>query len=226
MEAAVVTGLRAEARIARRAGLAAAAGGGDAARTLAQAEQLLAQGASALVSFGIAGALAPGLAPGVLVLPRAVVEEDGRRWEVDAGWRALLQAALARSGLVLSEGGLLGASRAIDSVADKSAVFRRTGAVAVDLESHLVARAASRAGRPFLILRAIADPAERFLPEAAVQGLDDTGAPALRRVLASVARHPGQIPVLLRVAADTRRALAALRSSVALGAEILRRNEP
>jgi len=224
MAAAALTGLLAEARIARRAGLAAAAAGGDAARTRIQAEQLLAQGASALVSFGIAGALAPGLAPGALVLPRAVVEEDGVRWEVDAGWRALLQAALARSGLALSEGDLLGASQAIESVAGKSAAFRRTGAVAVDLESHVVARAASRAGRPFIVLRAIADPAARGLPEAAVEGLDENGAPALRRVLASVARNPGQIPALLRVAADTRRALAALRSGLKVGAEILRRD--
>lgn len=226
MAASVLTGLVAEARIARRAGLAAAAGGGNAARTRAQAEQLLAQGASALISFGIAGALDPALAPGVLVLPHAVVEEEGACWQVDAGWRALLLAAFARSGLALSEGDLLGSSQVIDSVAGKSAAFHRTGAVAVDLESHLVAQAASRAGRPFLILRAIADPAERCLPEAALHGLDDTGAPALGRVLLSVAIHPGQIHALLRVAADTRRALAALRLSLALGADILRSHEP
>jgi adenosylhomocysteine nucleosidase len=225
MEVAVLTGLLAEARIARRAGLAAASCGGNASRTLAQAEQFLAQGADALISFGIAGALAPGLVPGTLILPRAVVEESGARWEVDAGWHARLRAALARSGCAPSEGDVLGASQAIDSVAGKRAAFRHSGAVAVDLESHLVAQAASRAFRPFIILRAIADPAERSLPKAAVQGLDESGAPALRRVLLSVMKNPRQVPALLRIAMDTRRALAALRSALAQSVEILRSSE-
>jgi len=61
----------------------------------------------------------------------------------------------------------------------KAGLFHTTGAIAVDLESHLVAQAAARAGRPFLILRAIADPASRSLPPAAVNGLDSDGNPAL-----------------------------------------------
>lgn len=225
MVAAVLTGLLAEARIARREGLIAAAGGGNARQTSAQAERLLAEGASALISFGIAGALAPGLAPGALLLPRAVVDESGTRWPVDAGWQASLRAALIRSGLAPAEGDLLGASRAIDSIAGKRAAHHSTGAVAVDLESHIVAQAAARAGRAFIVLRAIADPAERSLPEAAVQGLDESGAPALGRVVLSVLRNPGQLPALLRVAADTRRALATLTSAMSLGARILRRQE-
>jgi adenosylhomocysteine nucleosidase len=57
----------------------------------------------------------------------------------------------------------------------------------------------------------VADPAERALPPAALIGLDAAGRPALGRVLLSLVRQPAQLPALLQLARDTRRALAALR---------------
>jgi hopanoid-associated phosphorylase len=213
VRAAAVTGLAAEARLARRAGLEAVAAGGDPARTQAVAERLLAAGAAGLVSFGIAGGLAPDLPGGTLLLPDAVRDEAGGRWAVDPGWRAIVAAALSEGAFV--GGGILGADAVVGEVGRKRALFRSSGAVAVDLESHVVARAAARAGRPFLVLRAVADPGSRGLPPAAVVGLDAAGRPALGRVLGSLLRQPRQIPSLLLVARDTRRALASLRRAAA-----------
>ena len=68
----IVVGMAAEARIARRFGFPVA--------TLSGAEALLADGADGLISFGIAGGLAPGLNPGTLVVATEVVAEDGRRY--------------------------------------------------------------------------------------------------------------------------------------------------
>ncbi|HEV8014336.1 MAG TPA: hypothetical protein VGP48_02325 [Stellaceae bacterium] len=215
MKAAAVTGLEAEARIARRAGLAAQASGGVAAQTTALAEALLRDGAEALVSFGIAGALAPSLRPGDLLLPCAVIDENGARYAVDAARQARAAQALRSAGIKLEEGDLLGAAAAAASPARKDALFQATHAVAIDLESQLVARAAQRAGKPFLVLRAIADSAAQALPPAAVNGLAPSGKPALGRVLLSIARDPRQIPALIRLAGDTRRALDALGLALA-----------
>lgn len=217
MKLAAITGLEAEARIARGVGIEAAASGGREARTLERAEAFLRGGADALISFGIAGALAPQLATGTLLLPRTVIDETGERYPVDDGLRSRVAAKLARAGFHVADGDLLGATHAAASLQRKAALFRLTSAVAVDLESHLVARAATYAGKPFLVLRAIADPASRALPPAAVDGLDENGAPAIGRVFASVLRHPGQIRGLLRLAGDTRRALFALRSALNAG---------
>lgn len=217
MQLAAITGLEAEARIARAAGLKAAASGGREARTRATAESFLRNGADALISFGIAGALAPQLATGTLLLPRLVIDESGERYSVDDELRALVAAKLGRAGIHVADGDLLGASQAAASLQRKAALFRLTSAVAVDLESHLVARAATQAGKPFLVLRAIADPASRALPQAAVDGLDEKGEPAIGRVLLSVLCRPNQIPSLIRLAGDTRRALFALRSALAAG---------
>ena len=59
-----------------------------------------------------------------------------------------------------------GATRIVATQADKARAWIDTGALAVDLESAVVARAAAAAGIPFLVLRAIADPATRHLPPA------------------------------------------------------------
>jgi hopanoid-associated phosphorylase len=214
MKIAAITGLEAEARIIRRAGFEARASGGGAARTRELAQALLAEGAEGLVSFGIAGALSPHLAPGTLLSPRVVVEEGGVRHLVNEAWRTRVYEALAATRLRVDDGDMLCAAAIAGTRERKAALFAATGAVAVDLESSIVADMATRAGKPFLILRAVADHAAQRLPPAVNVGLDEYGAPAIASVLASLARNPMQIPALLLVAAATRRALAALGSAL------------
>lgn len=214
MRLAAITGLEAEARVARRFGLPAKPSGGMPSQTRAIAETFLNEGAEVLLSVGIAGALAPGLESGALLVPRTVVAEDGTRYPVDSDHHALALRALHAAGIAVEEGDILGATETAASPARKAALARATEAVAIDLESHIVAEAAFRAGKPFLVLRAVADDASRTLPPAAVDGLAPTGKPALGRVLMSVARDPRQIPALIRLTGDTRRALDALTSAL------------
>ena len=107
-------------------------------------------------------------------------------------------------------GAVLGASAILATEADKSRAWRETGALAVDLESAVVARIASQAGIPFLVVRTIADTACRELPPAALIPLSEAGTPNLARVLGSVLRRPRQIGTLIRLARETRMALLAL----------------
>lgn len=93
---------------------------------------------------------------------------------------------------------------------DKARAWRETGALAVDLESAIVARAAQAAGIPFVVLRTIADPAARELPPAALIPLAKDGTPAIIWVLGEVLRRPQQIAALFGLARETRRALSAL----------------
>jgi adenosylhomocysteine nucleosidase len=210
MTLAAVTGLEAEDRIVRAIGIPALATGADAARAAAIAEQLLAGGASALLSFGIAGALKPGLASGTILLPRRVRSEAGDAFAADAAWHARVRAALGARGIAAIEDDLFGATQLVAARAAKTDLHRRTGAAAVDLESAIAAAAARRFGRPFLAVRAIADPADFALPPAALVGIDAAGRTALGPVLRSILRRPGQLAALVRLALHTRRALAAL----------------
>jgi adenosylhomocysteine nucleosidase len=99
---------------------------------------------------------------------------------------------------------------------DKARARARFGALAVDLESDIVARAAAEAGIPFAALRAIADPVERDLPPAALLPLAADGRPDLAGVFASVLRRPRQLAALLGLRQEMRRALRALARAAPL----------
>ena len=206
----LLTGMAAEARIAAACSCLIGCSGGSPARARAEAERLVAEGATHLVSFGIAGGLDAALEPGAVIVPDAVLASGARRFATDRAWRERLLAALPDA----SCGPLYGSDSLIESVAEKRALYRETGARAVDLESHAVAAAAERLKRPFLVVRAVSDPAERRLPHAVRVGLKPDGSTAVGQVLLDVARRPGQLALLIRTAFDAGTALKSLRALI------------
>jgi adenosylhomocysteine nucleosidase len=200
------SGLAAEARIARAAGFSTVVGAGDRDRTAALVESAVRQ-ANCVVSFGIAGALAPELRAGDVVVSTEVVSDAGR-WQAEDSFRARVAGLAVGIGAV--EGPVFGALRIIASTHEKRRAWAETGALAVDLESDVVARIAASAGIPFVVVRTIADSAYRALPPAALIPLAEDGTPQLARVLASVVRRPRQVAALFGLARETRTALAAL----------------
>jgi adenosylhomocysteine nucleosidase len=172
--------------------------------------RLLDAGVGGVVSFGLAGGLDPALRPGQVVIPATVLTEEGI-YSADPGLAALFGGA--------TDHRLWGGARVAASVAEKRALFARTGAQAIDLESGVVAKEAGARGVPFIAVRAICDPADRDLPPAALVALDQAGAIGLARVLLSVARQPGQVPELLALAQD---AAAARRGLTAICRKVLR----
>lgn len=211
----IVTGLAAEARLARRLGpperVAIEAGGGTSEGARAAAERLVASGATALVSFGLAGGLDPALLPGAIIIPAEVVEAS--QTAVTAAWRTD-RALSARFGGVMPLRALAAAA-ILATPAAKHCARHATFAVTVDLESGAVARVAARHGVPFAVVRAVCDPAGFALPPLALTALDQAGRIGPGRIVASLLRHPGQIPALLALsghAASARAALARLTS--------------
>jgi adenosylhomocysteine nucleosidase len=196
-----VTGLAFEAKIA--GGVAVVR---DGRRTTVTLDAAIARGGRGVMSFGIAGGLAPGLQPGQWVVASTVISERGRH-EVDRPWSERLMGALP--------GALYAAIAGVDSpVGDalaKRALFVHTGALVVDMESHLAARMAAAHGLPFAACRVIIDPAHRNLPPAALLSLRPNGIPNLAAVLRSVVEQPHQLPGLMRLALDASIARAALR---------------
>jgi adenosylhomocysteine nucleosidase len=213
-----ICGLEAEAKLLRPLGVEVLVTAGDAARGKAAAERAVARSTKALLSFGIAGGLAPGLASGTLLLPRTVLSESGEIFATDEKLRSVLANALHQAGISFVEDELLGLDQMAMTQAAKAALYARSRAAAADTESLFVARAAARVKRPFLVLRAISDPYEIALPPAASVGLDEHGRPAILPVLLSLLRNPLQLPSLIHAARDANRALNALkRATAALG---------
>jgi adenosylhomocysteine nucleosidase len=212
----VLAGLQSEARwlspiVERRSVALSAARQAIAATASAR---LIAEGATHLLSFGLAGGLDPALPPGTLLLPDVLVLPDGSEQGIDAGWHAALLDRLRDFHPVV--GRHLGADLPVADAGEKAALFARTKALAVDMESHILMQAA--AGRPFAILRVVCDAAEDVLPPAALAGIKPDGSTDVPGILASILRHPGQIPALGRLA---RAAKAADRVLKACGARPL-----
>jgi hopanoid-associated phosphorylase len=210
----VITGLRSEARLVRaitrdrppeNCPLLFCAGG-DGQRAFEGALDLVYKGATALVSFGVAGGLDTALSPGDLVLPRAVALPDGKQVVTDESWRRL-----AGRGLRASDGVLACSESPLGDPSEKRALRASTAAVAVDMESHGVAAAARAAGVPLLVVRAVLDTADEVVPSAALAGFGPDGGTRPLAVALGLLVAPTQLRDLLRLARASAAAHDALR---------------
>ncbi|MBL8836370.1 MAG: hypothetical protein JNL66_09000 [Alphaproteobacteria bacterium] len=229
----VLTGMGLEAALVREAAPHASlpvpprieCSGGTAAGARAAAARLLAAGCSIVVSYGFAGGLDPKLQPGTIVVPERVVSADGASWTIDRRRCDRLASALAdvtRPVGTVARGTVYGSDVPLLSVADKRAAHAAHGAVAVDMESHVLAQAATQAERTFMVLRVVLDPANHAIPPAALAALRPDGGIAIGALLGALARRPFQIPALVRLAGDSRRARAALSAASAAALRAIR----
>jgi hopanoid-associated phosphorylase len=204
----VVVGMRSEARLVPPS-LPVGISGGRPERARQQADLLLQNGAPGLISFGIAGGLSSMLIPGTIVIGVGVVSR-GNKFAADAAWQLRLLQRLPGA----MRGWIAGEDTVAATRERKSELFRQTGAMAVDLESAAVAEACAVAGRPFAVIRAIADPADRRLPSLALDALDEEGRVLPMKVAAGLLRRPFELPGLIRVGLESRKALLALETAM------------
>lgn len=219
----VVTGLDFEAAVIRRsardAGVAdrvLVACGLGRERARAAAGKLIADGARALLSFGIAGGLDPSTPCGTAVVANAVRAEGLPALSSQESWAARLAAALNAA-----RGDLAHAPAILANPMDKAGLYGMTRALAADMESYGVGEAALAAGLPFAAIRVIADTADDHVPEIALHAMAEDGSLKLGETLGRVARSPGQIPGLIRLGQSTGRARRRLRALAAAGTEKL-----
>ena len=200
----VVVGLAFEARIAAGPGIQVICSG-DGRNLAAVISRAIADDCRGLISFGVAGGLAPDLPPGTCVVGSAILSGTARM-PTDHGWSQKLLAAIPDA----VHGLLVGVSAPIAHTAAKRALYMKTGALAVDMESHIVAGVAAAHGLPLAAIRVITDPAVRALPEAAVAAMRPNGTTDIAAMIRSVMKRPQELPALLRTALDARAARATL----------------
>jgi adenosylhomocysteine nucleosidase len=206
----IATGLKREARLLAGPDARVIAGGGD-SRRLERELDAAAAGAGGVISIGLCGALAEGLAPGDwVVASELVLAGTGpagpyRNFLPVRKWGETLAGRLgARFGPVLGSDAMLADADA------KRAAHEATGAIAVDMESHVAAAVAARHGLPFAVARVVSDAADRSLPRAAQAGMAADGRMDVLAVLRALAADPRQLPSLIRVGAEAETAFRAL----------------
>jgi hopanoid-associated phosphorylase len=220
----IVTGLAQEARIAAGSGMTVICSSSDPQQLRALLTVFDPTTIRGVISFGVAGGLDPTLKSGDVVVATEVLAGDDR-------WLAglsLNEELIASVGLGLGLGGrrivrgrLAGTEELVFARHVKAALHSETGAAAVDMESHIAADYAARAGLPFAALRVISDPASRALPPIAMVAIKPNGGIDLSRVLRGIAQNPLTLLDLVSTGLDFSRALRSLRGcrSFLLGGE-------
>jgi hopanoid-associated phosphorylase len=206
-----ITGLAREAKIISREGVNVVVSGARADRLAQKLEAAISGGARGIISVGIAGGLDPTLRSGDCVLATRVSDGDAQ-YPVDQPWLD----AMARMIATAVRGPVAGSSFLFSDTAEKSRIRAQSGALSVDMESHVAARAAEHHRIPFAALRIVADTAGSALPPAALNAVASDGGIRIAAVARSVLAQPAQIPRLIVIARESRLAFGALFRSLDL----------
>jgi len=208
----ILCGLESEAKIARKipgAIVACAAARPGKARALAR--ELIGQGATKLMSFGIAGSLESSVHLGDVFIGTRVAAFN-RQWQCDEAWGRALADKIPQA----KRGGVYGSEILIGTVAEKNEIFVATGCAIVDMESQCAAEIAADHKVPFLVVRAVCDDSGMNVPSLVMAAIAEDGSIDVMRALGHLALHPLQAVDLFHVMRGTNKALAALKSITAL----------
>ena len=107
-------------------------------------------------------------------------------------------------------GAILGLDRMLSSPQEKADACARSGALAIDMESHHVARAAAERGLPFVAVRAVSDRAQEALPAIMASFVDGEGQTKMSAVLAALILGRVGLGALLQAGRASKRAHQAL----------------
>lgn len=186
-------------------------GGGDGQRLATRLTAAIAEARSTfrecpgIISFGVAGGLAPELRPGDCIIGSAVLS-GSNLMPTDQMWSQRLLQTFPNA----VSGTILGVSDPVCQPHDKRALYVNTGAIAVDMESHVVAAVGAAHGLPMAAVRVITDPAERALPASAVAAMRPDGTTNIGTMIRSVLMRPGELLALFQTALDAFAARATL----------------
>ncbi|MBU3729096.1 MAG: hypothetical protein FGM37_07605, partial [Phycisphaerales bacterium] len=160
---------------------------------------------SMVILAGVAGSLNPRCAAGTAHWAAAVVDAEGRRWIPPVQGSARLAHGMDGLGQRV----LAGMDRVIGSPEGKRALHACTGAAMVDCESASFARAASRHGWRWGVVRGISDGADDAVPAWMPQLLRRDGSVDAGAVAAALLTNPLRAIDMIRSGRSAGRAMRA-----------------
>jgi adenosylhomocysteine nucleosidase len=162
------------------------------------------------ISFGLCGGLDPALQSGDIVIGTQVLAGGGAI-KADETVSRELAARLGAAGERVSLGAVVGVDAPVLTRGAKAKLRNATMAVAVDMQSQIVARFAADRKGLFAILRVVSDPADRDLPPLVTKAVRSDGSVDLGAVALALINSPAQTPGLIAAARDSAVAFATLR---------------
>jgi len=160
--------------------------------------KLIAQGAQQLISWGCAGALAPDLQAGDIIIPHSILGQDNNSLAAHKHWQQQ-SIKILEPCLKCYNGQLLESATVISLAHDKTQQFQRSNALAVDMESAAIARIAAQNNRPFIAIRSIVDAAQFDLPNAINYALNNQGTVIVSKLIKYLCLHPSELVPLIQL---------------------------
>jgi adenosylhomocysteine nucleosidase len=152
-----------------------------------------------VISAGFAGGLDPRLKKGDILMADALVNTDGRRLAIDLKIAPEAVAANKR----LHVGACAASETIVRRPADKRELGRRTGALAVDMESWAVGEVCRQAKTRFLSIRVISDAVDDELPpDVETLARQKTTASRLGAAAGAIFRRPSSVKDMLQLKED------------------------
>lgn len=175
--------------------------GVGAERAGAAASEMIKAGMDILVSWGTAGAIAPDLVPGDLLVPESIVAFDGHVYQTAKHWRSAITNKLVDCPSDIYLGQLADSMRVLTTAEDKTGAANSfKTAIAVDMESAAIAEVAHRHEKPCIVIRVISDSSGMAIPDIALRISDVYGQVRFWNLLIQLLTHPLQIPRLIALA--------------------------
>lgn len=208
----ILVGMQWEANLAHSLNpIAIEASGATCAGAQAALDRLQKEKVDSIISFGFAAGLDPVMKAGTIVIPHSVSMSD-QEYKADPILRLRLGAEKSK----VKVGALLHSNHIMTSVQEKEAYFKKTGCVAADMESGLVAEFCQQHRLSFAVLRVICDPATRNLPPLACMALAEDGSLNFSKIIGNLFSRPSQINSLIGVGIDMMYAYWCLNSFVSV----------
>ena len=184
--------------------------GMGAERARRAASKMIDAGFNALVSWGMAGALAADIEPGALIIPETIVSGAGKVYPTAKKWRSSVIKRLKDCPTDIYLGQLSDSMHVLTLGSEKYRVRQQTDALAVDMESAAIAETACRNQTPFLVIRAVSDSSTMSIPDSVTKFSGPYGEVHVLRLILSLLRRPADIGELVTLARGFRAAIRTL----------------
>jgi len=179
-------------------------------RARSAATKMIESGCNALVSWGMAGALAADIKPGALVIPETILSGEGRIYHTATNWRNSVIKHLKECPTDIYLGQLSDSMHVLTRSSEKYLVRQQTDALAVDMESAAIAETARENHAPFLAIRAISDSSSMSIPESVTKFTGPYGQVRLPILILSLLHRPADVLALITMARGVRAAVRTL----------------
>ncbi len=148
-----------------------------------------------IIHLGFAGGLDPNMGPGTVLDIQWVINRQGQAYQLTNDRPQSVNDSSRRD----PRKTLLTMEHLIHSVGEKQSLYQQHRAAAVDMETFHLARVSAEQGLRLRMIRAISDPANMAIPEAAENWIRPDGSDNVPAAIWHLMTHPWKIPTTVRL---------------------------